>query len=292
MSLSLEYVAKETASNLWRNRVMTVAAVLTVGVSLSLVGASFLLKQGVSNANIQWSHGVNLNVFMNPNVTSGQKKAIYNQLKTLPQVSRISYFNHKASYDVMKKMFANQPYYWQNVTPQQMPPYYSVVLKNASYAPKVATIIGNDPGVKNARYPGQEVKIIEQQTRTDQVVFLVIAGVLLLSAILLILNAIRMAIFARRREMSVMKLVGATNWFVRLPFMLEGMVQGLIGALLAVVLLIWFGSSMSNLHLLNLPSAVGVTGGEIFMTQLFIVILGALVGSLGSAVAVRKFIEV
>jgi cell division transport system permease protein len=120
-----------------------------------------------------------------------------------------------------------------------------------------------------------------------------IAGVLLLSALLLILNTIRMAIFARRREVAVMKLVGATNWFIRIPFMLEGMFQGIVGAAFAI-LFMWFSRTVIE-RIIEENSFLGdfvVTGGDVLGTGIFVLAVGAIVGGVGSAIAVSRFLDV
>jgi cell division transport system permease protein len=127
-------------------------------------------------------------------------------------------------------------------------------------------------------------------------VCLAIAIVLIVSAAVLILNTIRMAIFARRREVSVMKLVGATNWFIRVPFMSEGLLQGLFGSLLAA-LVVYFvylfinhegdGKTSSNIF-----TAMQMSGSEVLLTNVVVVIVGMAIGSIGSAIAIRRFLDV
>jgi cell division transport system permease protein len=111
--------------------------------------------------------------------------------------------------------------------------------------------------------------------------------------LVLILNAIRMAIFSRRREVGVMRLVGATSWFIRLPFMVEGLVQGLIGAVLAagIVLLGDVGIRTLIRHFKEFSSAI-VPGHDVIITEILVVVMGALIGAIGSAVAVRQFLDV
>jgi cell division transport system permease protein len=112
----------------------------------------------------------------------------------------------------------------------------------------------------------------------------------------LILNSIRMAIFARRREVSVMKLVGATNWFIRIPFMSEGMLQGVLGSGLAAVglyLVYLFVNHIANTASPgNLLQVLHLSTGDVIVTDIVIVVVGALVGSLGSAIAIRRFLDV
>ncbi len=295
MALSAEYVIKETATNLWRNRLMTLAAVLTVAVSLSLVGAALLLNQGVGRAVGQWKGGVQLLIFMQAKATPSQINAIQTQLKGDPEVKSISFVNQAQSYAEFKQYFANQPALTKVVTPANLPPSFRVVLTDANEAASVGGQFSNQPGVYQVQYNRKAVDEMLQVTNILQVVIVVLAVVLLLSASVLILNAIRMAIFARRREVAVMKLVGATNWFIRLPFMLEGLIQGLLGALVAAVAVIGLqhlvAYTINHFHA-HLFAAAEVTGGQVLTTEIFVILVGAIVGAGGSALAVRRFLEV
>ncbi|MGH9062776.1 MAG: permease-like cell division protein FtsX [Acidimicrobiales bacterium] len=295
MALSADYVVRETASNLWRNRLMTLAAVLTVAVSLSLVGAALLLNQGVGRAVGKWKGGVQLILFMQPAASPSQSQAIETQLSSDPEVKTFHYVDHAQSYKEFKQYYANNPDLTGVVTPNELPPSYRVVLRNANEAGSVGSQFNNQPGVLRVEYNRKAVDAMLKVTNIMQVVIWVLAVVLLLSASVLILNAIRMAIFARRREVAVMKLVGATNWFIRVPFMLEGMVQGVIGAVVAAVAVLGLerlASYVIDHFQANLLRPALVTGHQVLLIQIFVVVMGAIIGAGGSALAVRRFLEV
>jgi cell division transport system permease protein len=137
---------------------------------------------------------------------------------------------------------------------------------------------------------------MEQTITVLQWVFLIIALVLLLSAAVLILNTIRLAIFARRREVSVMKLVGATNWFIRVPFMSEGLIQGLLGSVVAAAVVFGLHLWLNTLGDPNNPNSVltqmRLTGWEVFWTDAILVIVGVGIGAVGSFTAIRRFLDV
>ena len=180
----------------------------------------------------------------------------------------------------------------------QYPSSFRCELVDPSQAPAVYQAFHGKPGVYDVKYPGQQIKTMQSVIRVLQWVFLTVAVVLLLSASVLILNTIRMAIFARRREVSVMKLVGATNWFIRLPFMAEGMIQGLLGAGVAVlvVLALYWGiglnkaSTAANAN--SIIAQMSLSGWEVFGTCLLVSLVGVGVGVVGSAFAVRRFLDV
>jgi cell division transport system permease protein len=293
MALSLDYVVRETASNLRRNLLMTSAAVLTVAVSLSLVGGALLLKQGVSKASLQWRGGVELSVFMLPEASPSQSEAIERELSQMPEVKKVTYVDQQAAFREFKRMFANSPDLVDSVEPKDLPPSYRVVPKKADFVDVVGRRFENQPGVKEVVFARDVVETLLKVTRALQIGIVAVAGVLLLSAVLLILNTIQMAIFARRREVAVMKLVGATNWFIRVPFMLEGMVQGIIGAtaafgVVALVRNLLAGAVGDN----TLGNQLLPPSGDVIGTGIFVLFAGAVIGTVGSAFAVRRFLDV
>lgn len=295
MALSLDYVARETGSNLWRNRLMTLAAVLTVAVSLSLVGAALLLKQGVSTATTRWKGGVQLAVFMQPQVPADQAQAVGTKLATMPEVKRVTFCDQACSFKEFRTMFANQPDLVQSATAADLPPSFRIVARDANQVQQIGSTLKPLAGVRNVVYAKQSVDTLLRVTSIAQAVLYSVAVVLLVAAAVLILNAIRMAIFARRREVAVMKLVGATNWFIRVPYMLEGVVQGLGGAILAafVVGAVSFLLRYSVQHYdVTLFQSIVVSPRDLFITELFVLVVGAVVGASGSALGVRRFLDV
>ena len=293
MALKVDYVARETVTNLRRNLLMTLAAVLTVAVSLALLGAALLLGQGVKNATVQWKGGVELSVFLKPDATESQQDAVQRQLQAMPEVKRVRFVSHAEAYKEFKKIFANEPDLYETVTPDDLPPSFRVVPKAAEQVEVIGEPFKGRPGVLKVVYAEKQVKTLLKVTHGLQWIIRFIAVVLLLSASVLILNTIRMAIYARRREVAVMKLVGATNWFIRVPFMFEGMLQGLFGAGVAFAV-VYLGRNVAQSAARNseLFKQFYVSGGEVLGTGVFIVLVGALVGAIGSAIAVSRFLDV
>jgi cell division transport system permease protein len=292
MPVSVDYVARETASNLWRNRLMTIAAVLTVAVSLSLVGTSLLLRQGVAHATTQWQHGVSVAVFLKPSISDSQEHSVRQQLDQLPYVQSCLY--RSQAYDFNEATHLLSPDEDQALTVASTPSSLRCVLNNPTQAQAIAKQFDGYPGVKAVDSPNQAIRNMESVTHILQLVFLILAVILLLSASVLILNTIRLAIFARRREVSVMKLVGATNWFIRLPFMFEGVVQGLLGAIVAalVVVILHLGlDALGNGQTTNIWYQMRLPTHEVVATSLLVLLVGVLIGSVGSALGIRRFLD-
>jgi cell division transport system permease protein len=292
MAISVEYVAKETANNLRRNVLMSTAAVLCVAVSLALVGMALLLKQGVANATIQWKNGVEMSIFMKPDASSSQTKAVDSELRSMPDVKSFYYVDQPSAYKEFKTMYGGTPDFLDAVQATDLPPSYRVKAVHTELIGSVGQRFVNTQGVKQVVYGKQEVDALLKVTRGLQIGLLFFATVLLISASLLILNTIRMAIFSRRREVAVMKLVGATNWFIRIPFMIEGMIQGLVGALVAFGFVYFLRNLLSNVTANSFFRNLVVSQGEALTTGLFIVVVGAAVGAIGSLVAVSRFLDV
>jgi len=294
----VDYALRETASNLTRNFTITLASIMTVVVSLALVGASLMLRQGVQNATRRWQGGIEFVVFMNPNASQDQTDTVKKSLDENPQIQRFTYVNQKASYVEFKQLFHDQPELIKSVNASDLPPSYRVVPVNKTEKniDQLGKTYGSMPGVKEVSYASATIRAVQELSQRLTVGIIVVALVLLGAAILLILNTIRMAMFARRREIEVMKLVGATNWFIRVPFMLEGLIQGVAGALLAVLALAsfkpFFQSWLPNRQDFPLVSGFALSGRELFTIYALMIFTGCLVGVVGAGVAVTRFLDV
>jgi cell division transport system permease protein len=294
MPISVGYVARETGHNLWRNRLMALAAILTVGVSLSLVGTALLLRQAVNNSLTALNANVDLQIFVKPGASADQASAVKSLIAQTPQIKSAKYFDHQQSYELAVRLFTQEgePQAIKALTVASTPPVYQCTLVKPGDAATVAGLFKGQPGVYAVEYPAKSIHDLEALSNVVQIVLLVLSLVLLVSSIVLILNAIRMAIFARRREVGVMRLVGATAWFIRLPFMVEGLVQGLIGAAIAVgmVLLGDVGIRALLHHFPEFQHAI-VPSHDVLVTEILVVLVGIVVGVGGSAVAVRRFLD-
>ena len=297
MPISIGYVTRETANNLWRNRLMAIAAILTVGVSLSLVGTALLLRQAVNNSLNALQANVDLQIFMNADTTStsGATATVASLAQQTPQIKKCVYLDHQQSYANAVALFRAQDEEEaiSALTVASTPPVFQCTLVHAGDAATVATLFNGQPGVFKVEYPAKSIHTLESISKVAQVVLLVLALVLLVSSIVLILTAIRMAIFSRGREVGVMRLVGATAWVIRLPFMMEGLVQGVIGAAIAVGMVVLgdFGIRALLHHFPEFQNAV-VPSHDVLVTELFVVFVGIIVGVGGSVVAVRRFLAV
>jgi cell division transport system permease protein len=294
----IAYAFRETGSNLRRNFTLTAASLITVVVSLTLVGVSLLIRQAVDNALVRWKGGVEFIVFMKPDVTADQLAAVNRDLDENPQVKSVRFVDKPEAYEEFKTLFPDSPELTESLQIEQMPPSYRVVplTDDSTVVGALGTQFEGKPGVFAVEYSKEALDWLRSISRFLGVGLIIAAGVLLVAAVLLIWNTIRTAIFARRREVEVMKLVGATNWFIRVPFMLEGLVQGIVGAVAACVGVwslnaFWKSRVIDGIEQEQLKALV-VSASELQFVFIVVLVVGALAGAIGSAVAVTRYLQV
>jgi cell division transport system permease protein len=298
MAIKLEYVARETGTNLKRNFTITLATVMTVAVSLALVGASLMAQQGVERATKRWQGGIEFIVFLNPNASEDQVAAVRADLDADTEVESIDFVDKPAAYAEFKELFRDSPEMIESVTPEVLPASFRVepVAKDSDTVTALSDKYQTKPGVSEVVSATETIRLVQRFSEFLTKGILVIAVFLLGASGLLILNTIRMAMFARRREIEVMKLVGATNWFIRVPFMVEGLVQGIIGAALAIVGLAVFRPVFEGwlppAEQIPLLSGIVPASSDMFPIYLLVGLVGCLVGASGAGVAVTRFLDV
>lgn len=304
------YVTRETAISLRRNLLMTLAGVMTVAVSLFLFGGVLLLSRMVDHGTARWKHGVELEIFLcsrstsqpgatekcQAEATEAQVAAVRAELEKTKDVRSFRFLSKADAFEEAKRIFAGDPELLANIDPEGLPVSFRVAPKEAELTEKVAARFDGRAadGIDDVLTAKEQVRRLLAGIRWIRGLFFAIAGVLLASSLFLIVNTIRMATFARRREIQVMKLVGATNWFIRVPFMFEGLVQGAIGAALAFAGVYALRVILSDLtgKTRSLFEAFYVTAGDAITIGVMIVMVGAVVGALGSAIGLRRFLEV
>ena len=298
MALKLDYVIRETGSNLVRNVTLTLASVLTVVVSLTLFGSALLLQQGVQNANARFKGGIEFIVYLQPTVSPEQKASIQKDLETNPDVKKATFVNQDETYEEFKQLFKESQQLVESVDATVLPPSFRVAPRIQD--PQVVKALGdqftNKAGVYEVVFAFEVVQRIQETFNKIGARFLIAAVLLLVAALMLILNTIRVAMFARRREIEVMKLVGATNWFIRVPFIVEGIIQTLLGAVVAVASMTFlirpFIDELSKDKVLPIFQGFTVTDSNLLFTNILVVGVAVLIGAIGSAVAVSRFLDV
>ena len=300
MALKLDYVVRETTSNLRRNVTLTFAAIVTVGVSLALFGSALLLQAGVDNVSARWEDGIELIVFVQRDITEEQTAALTQAFDENPQVDDYDFVDLEESQAEARRLFERNDAMLQRIEEDDdlVPASYRIrpTTAETEIIDNLGLQFAELPGVRRTTSSSDAVQTVSDVTQFSRRAILSVAVGLLGAALMLILNAIRMAMFARRREIEVMKLVGATNWFIRVPFMLEGIIHGLIGSLLALVGVFTLDRFMERVatneeYRLILQGFVA-SQGELTTTMILVVVLGMVIGAAGSGWALSRFLKV
>ena len=288
-----KYVLSEVMVGLWRNVTMTIAMIITMAVSLTMLGASLVMYHQVGEMKKTFLSNVQVSIFLTLSVTPQQQQAISDKLKTDPLVSgEPQFLDQQASYKLFLQEMKNDPALIQSVTPEQVPQSFRVKLKDPTQFDAIHDNYQHVAGVDN---------VVDQATVLDKVfkvlsalqgLALVLAVAQGLAALLLVANTIQVAAYSKRREVAVMKLVGASNWFIQSPFVLEAMFAGTIGALLA-----WGGLVSAKVFLIDGSlKALSALLGEVQWSTIYImlpllVVAGALVSGVTGWVTLRAYIK-
>jgi cell division transport system permease protein len=301
MIARVAYAFREMWASFRRNLTLTIAAILTSAIALLLVGTTLLIQRAFDNLLVQWKGDVALIVFVRSDATPEQIALIDESIRSAPtiiDVDKLEYLDKTQTYEEAKRIFAGDPVTLSLLTPENIPSEFKVVpiTQDAALVRSLSEQYRSLPGVEDVALAEDEFEVISTLSRFVRTVTLVMSLVLLFVAVGLIWNTIRTAMFARRREIEVMKLVGATNWFIRIPFMLEGLLQGLMGAVLSCGGL-WVLNSAWTSGVAGFKPGTGISSlvvpsGYLSGVMIVILLIGALAGAIGSAIAASRFLDV
>ena len=296
----LSYTFREMWASLRRNLTLTVAALITSSVSLLLFGLTLIIQRGFDNQLSRWTGGVEMIVFVENGASPEQLAIVKDALESTPEyISSVNYFDVQQSLAEARRIFATDSEALQLLNENNIPTMFKVVPSDGTSIEVLSSISASFKGlprVDRVVFPADQIEVLSSLRGIVGVRLYLITGFLLISAVLLIWTTIRTAMFARRREIEVMKLVGATNWFIRLPFMLEGLLQGLAGGVVASGGVLLLNNNWTN-AVASFPKDSGlegfvVTDGYPYFVVLTIIVLGMLVGAIGSGTAASRFLDV
>ena len=257
------------------------------------------MQRGFDNLLVAWEGDVEMIIYVNPGATDPQRTEIENALGSLPQVDSFTYCDTTCSLEEAQRLLAGDPATLELLTAENIPTQYKVVPADATDVDTLRQLrdsLRELPNVSNIVLADEQLDVISKLKGFVGLYTVILSITLLFAAILLIWNTIRTAMFARRREIEVMKLVGATDWFIRIPFMLEGLIQGFIGGLAACGGL-WLINNRWTAGVKDFPANSGfaalvVTDGYVLRSMFIILAIGMIAGAIGSGIAASRFLDV
>jgi cell division transport system permease protein len=289
------FLLREAMISLRRNMLVVAGAILAVFISLSLALGALVVNEILRINTIAWQEGVHVIVFLNDEDTSGVAVGAHTQMmaeiQAWDEVKDAFYFDKTRAWEEYQELFAGQPELLQ-IDPTILPASIRVELTDIDLHKSVRFRLEQRTGtVRQVATAAESIEQLQSLSGVLNVLGLGMAVVLGVAAVVLIANTIRLAIYARRDEVSIMKLVGASNWFIRVPFLLEGMIEGLVGAALAVFV-VWLGAT-------NLAEAgqsfalfrLDVGQQFFFRWGLMFLVFGAAAGVVGSMLGLSKYLR-
>jgi len=288
---NISYFIREVYINLRRNVLMSMASISTVLI-LSLILGFFIII--VVNLNY-WSENIvkqlQIVVYLSDGMDEKQIGVLKSSLETTPHIDKIRFISREEALKNMKERLKNQ-FEISDIGKNPLPNSFEVIVNEPDRIPKVAAIIKTYPGVEKVRYGEKIAGKLLVINRAVHWIGIIIVLALFLSTLFIVSNTIRLTVFARRREIAVMQLVGAANWFIRWPFIMEGVLQGFLGALFSILLIkLIYAYFMPRIET-ALPFLTMVPFNSLFSTVTLILLgTGIFVGAVGSLISVNRFLR-
>ena len=299
-----QFVLQEVWTGLRRNLTMTIALIVVVAISLSLLGTGLLFVKQVDNTRTYWQGKVQLSVYLctatsvserchaNGPTTAAERAQIQHDLQALPQVQTVYYESQEQAFAHFKQDFSRDRSFTNLVTPSELPDSFQVKLVNAQadYNIVAGTVAGR-PGVDQVVNDAAILSKFYRLLDAARNAVVIIALILLVAAVLLVANTIRLSAFNRRRETSIMRLVGASNFYVQLPFLVEGILAGLAGWLIAAGLLVAVKSFGLDALQQYFSNSVQLSAADLIEVIVLAMVMGVLLCGATSFLTLRRYLR-
>ena len=300
MGVNFKYFLGEAASSIRRNFALSVAAMMITILALSMLGVVMMIVHAGNSLAVDLKYRVDeIRVFLEDNITVEERESLERFVRDMKEVRKVTFISKEQALEDFKEMYKDKPQIIEEIEGNPLPAELKIRMRDPKYNSDVSerlekrpeVSVDPDTGKKEIQFPKDVVAKVLRWTGAIQKIGLVIVLALALVALALISITIRMAIYSRRKEIGIMKLVGATNWFIRWPFIMEGMLEGALGGTIAVlVVLLTHAWGITKFEAAAEANLVG--GSYLGLLSFFLILIGIVIGALGSAVALRRFMEV
>jgi cell division transport system permease protein len=304
----IEYLFRETAAGLRRNGVVAFAAMSTAFIALFLFGLSLLIARQFELVTTSITKNVEVQVYLTDPVNPDTVARLTTSLNDLAAVEHVEYWNKTRTCEEFTRLFENQPIFLENVDCMEViPTSLRIQLGDIGRFEEITAAMGcevvvddegdphqecTEPGVRSVADYQELLQRLESLRRILSFGVIVIAVIMLVAAIALVANTLRMGMFARRKEIGIMRLVGATNWRIRVPFLIEGMVEALLGAVTAIVGLFLVKVLMIDNLRYTARWLPLIKNTDVVAVMPWIVIAAALIALVAGTIGMRRFLDV
>lgn len=291
---TIEYYIREVFISLRRNNWMSVASIGTVAVSLFIFGMFLMMVMNMNKLAENMESQVQINVYLLDKVDREQARDIEKDLKEIEGVESVGFVTKDEAMDRFKDRLGDQKTLLDALDETNpLPDSFEVTVTNPDLVKTAAEKMEKLDGVECAKYGQDVMEHLFEITRLLRIFGFTLMLVLAFATLFIISNTIRLTVFARRKEIAIMKYVGATDWFIRWPFVMEGMVLGLFGSIIAAMVLRTAYTAMAE-KVYDTLAFFPLIPEQPFLTYITIVVVisGMVVGAIGSAVSIKKFLKV
>ena len=289
-----QYFIKETYKSIRRNGFMSFASISTVAVSLLVLGMFLMIFLNTNNLAQYLENQVQISVYMQDSATDKELASVKDKLTKMPGVVKVTQVNKQQALERFKKRLGDQEQLLNSLGKENpFPNSFEVQVDNPDRIKVLTPQIGQLPKVETAKFGQEVVEHLFQLTKILRLGGIVLVVFLAMATLFIISNTIRLTVFARRKEVIIMKYVGATDWFIRWPFLLEGMTLGFFGAVVAFVLITSiYARLLDRIHATLAFLPLLPTSPLLLYVDLFLLAAGTGIGALGSYISLRKFLRV
>ncbi|MDE4541098.1 permease-like cell division protein FtsX [Thermoanaerobacterium sp. R66] len=288
------YYIKEGLTNVKRNRAMTVASITSVTAALLILGLFLIIILNVDSMAIQVESQLELKAFINDNYDAAKVAKVGEEIKAISGVKSITFESKKDALNNFKKQLGDKSYLVNGLeNDNPMPQSFIVKVTDANMMKQVSEEIKKIDGVTQVSYGQDVVDKLLGIIKIIRIVGLFVILILFIISVVIISNTIKLGVFARRREINIMKYIGATDWFIRWPFLVEGIVLGLVGSVLAIAILGFIYGYASDLVNNKLIIFTLLPAGVVIKQSLvYFLAMGSLIGAIGSGISIKRFLNV
>lgn len=288
------YFMKETFNSIKRNQLMSIASVSTVALSLLVLGMFLLMVLNANNLARYLENQVQVTVYMQEGVSNANLQAAHKTLEEMPGVVKVTDVTKAQALERFKQRLGDQQRLLDAIGEDNPFPYsYDVQVDKPERIAELVPDIEKIEGVETAKFGREVVEHLFQLTKILRIGGLFLVVLLAVATLFIISNTIRITVFARRREVSIMKYVGATNWFIRWPFLLEGMFMGFAGAVIASACLVQIYLMLQSRIYATLAFFPLLPSWPFLgYLSVFLIGVGTFIGAAGSSISLRKFLDV
>ena len=289
------YLIGEGLSNIFKNKKSTISSLMIMCATMIVFGLFFVIGENINSfvANVAEAQGIS--VFLDINVTDTQIEEVGNEILSIDGVKNVEYVSQEEAYEIMKERMGEDAVEGYDAT--AFPVSYLVTLTDLELNEEIQDAISQIENVDDIESSNQTIAQIIRLAKGVRIVTAVILALLIIISISIIANTIKLTVHARRKEISIMKYVGATNSFIRWPFLVEGIILGIVAGIISVILIgsayTYIANQMSNSDFMLTLGWRMLSFKEMFNLILLVYLaIGAGIGAIGSTISMRKYLEV